>query len=372
MGLGDFLVPTLQRIACGLYGSVNGNPYQNDPILTLPPGLGGGIRAPLGGVGDAITRWACALGPPPGSGDPQPNPYRPIPNRNGGYCNTAYTMTVVWNYKLYPSGDPTNNPPQGSAVIPITGPISGLYTDGYPSPNLIARNSAGTTFVVNGISNDALDYGEILSVSFVRDDGLPDNCQPPGLVPVAPPITVPDPRGPLLPPIVIVPLAPVFITPITPTLNFNVDIGGVEFNLNVDINTGDTTVLPPGEVPANCCVPKLRSPPSDPIDPEDQGPDLQYIAGIHTRIVVNEPNTFTQILAESGGQNIFAPRLGSISFKVRAGSKVGWTPDIDIKHLRQWTAVPGDLYATDYQVISGYNVSIQASPVYYEPPYLTT
>jgi hypothetical protein len=274
-------------------------------------------------------------------------------------------MTVTWLYKLYPSGAPTNNPPSGSAVVPVLGPITSFFTDDYPSPNLKARNSAGTVYNVNSIFNDTLDFGAITSVTFSRIDGQPDICQPDPNRPIAPPITIPDPRSPTAPPIIITPIVPIVIAPIGIFPRFIVDIGGVDLNVNINIRTGDISIGGPGELPPECCCLPPRPPvDTDPPPPGEPPQETQYLVGIHTRATISDEVKATEIIGSVGDRSIYAPRLGSVNFLLRAGTLQSWSRDYDIKMQSQFIPVEGDYYATDYQVIEIPGVSVSVTPVY--------
>jgi hypothetical protein len=361
-----FLEEQLQRIACGIASSGDGNLYDREPSLYLPPGGGIGIfPAPYEQGADAIARWACAVGPPPGTGGVPPNNSRAPETRVGGWCDVSYSMEVAWKYKRYPSGAPTDNPPSGSAVISVLGPITAFFTDDYPSPDLKARNSAGTVYTVYSIFNDTLDFGAITSVTFSRIDGQPDICQPDPNRPIAPPITIPDPRLPSLPPITITPIAPIIIAPIGIFPRFVVDIGGINLTANVNVSTGDITIGAPGEFPPGCCCspPGRRFPPGL-VDPDEPDPAVNYLIGVHTRCAVSENVKATEIIGEIGDKSIYAPRLGSVNFLIEAGGKQSWSRDYDIKMQRQFFSVEGPYYATDYQVIAIPGVDVTVTPVY--------
>lgn len=361
-----FLEEQLQRIACGIASSADGNLYDREPSLYLPPGGGiGPIPAPYEPGADAIARWACAAGPPPGTGGIPPNNSRAPVSRVGGWCDVSYNMTVSWLYKLYPSGAPTDNPPSGSAVIPVLGPIVSFYTDSYPSPSLKARNAAGTVYNVNSIFNDTLDFGAITSVTFSRIDGQPDICQPSPDRTIGPPITIPDPRSPTLPPVVVIPIAPIIIAPIGIFPRFIVNIGGIDVNVSINIRTGDISIGGPGDLPPECCCLPPRPPVDiDPPPPGEPPQETQYMVGLHTRAVIADEVKATEIIGSVGDQSIYAPRLGSVNFLLRAGTLQSWSRDYDIKMRSQFIAVEGDYYATDYQVIEIPGVSITVTPVY--------
>lgn len=362
----EFLESSLQALACSLYGAGNDNLYDDATNTVIPPSaVFGPTRSSLGRVSDSIGRWACAAGPPPGTGGVPPTNQRPPLGRSGGWCAALYTMTVVWNYKIYPSGESTTNPPQGSAVLQVQGPITSFYTDSYPSPNLKARNAQGAVYNVNSISNDTLDYDRILSVSFVRNDGLPDNCQPGRDRPISPPVTLPDPRGPGLPPIIITPIAPIVIAPVTIFPRFIVDVGGIPVTINVNVNTGDISIGGPGELPPGCCSspPDIDQPPPPEL-PDEPPLEEEYLTGVHTRATLSAEIKATEIIGSGADKSIFAPRLGSVSFLVRAGSLQSWTEDYDIKMQSQFFPVPAGLFATDYQVIEIPGVTVTVVPVY--------
>jgi hypothetical protein len=362
----DFLQDPLQIIACAIVSSNTGNLYDREPSLHLPPGTGiGPITLPFASSADAIARWACAAGPPPGTGDIPPNNSRAPVSRSGGWCDVSYNMTVVWDFALYPSGEPSDNPPTGSAILPVLGPIVSFYTDSYPSPNLKALNAAGTVYNVGSISNDNYDYGEITSVTFARIDGQPDICQPDPNRPIAPPITIPDPRLPTAPPIIITPIAPIIVAPIGIYPRFVVDIGGVELTATVNVRTGDISIGGPGDLPPDCCCLPPRPPVNtDPPPPGEPPQETQYLVGIHTRATISDEVKATEIIGSVGDRSIYVPRLGSVNFLLRAGTLQSWSRDYDIKMQSQFIAVEGDYYATNYQVIEIPGVSISVTPVY--------
>jgi hypothetical protein len=282
-------------------------------------------------------------------------------------------MTVVWNYKDYPSGNPTNNPPTGSAVVQIVGPVGGFFTANYPSPNLLAVNGDGLPVVVNGIANDTLDYNRITSVSFSRIDGLPDNCQPgipdlPSQPPVIlPPLTppIPTPR-PFVIPII---LPPVILINGEVQFNFEINLGEGAIQVGLNLNTGDISFNIGGNN-GDCC-----SPGTEPVDPGEEipgepppvPPETKVLAGIIVKTKIIGEIKATEIFSPTGA-SVFAPRLGLVSFSFSINGASAWSEDVDLKRLVQWVPVSGPFYASGWDIIPEGGVSVSVRPVYINGP----
>lgn len=60
-------------------------------------------------------------------------------------------------------------------------------------------------------------------------------------------------------------------------------------------------------------------------------------------------NRATEIFQSGGNPNIFAPRIGSVAFKIRIGRRQFWTQDLDVKYSKQVITCPFPYGAIDVE-----------------------
>jgi hypothetical protein len=160
--------------------------------------------------------------------------------------------------------------------------------------------------------------------------------------------------------------APVVIAPVTVIAPIRVDLPDVSFNGNIvlspDFNIelqppsfrrgpGDTDAPPPPE-----------NPDTSPTTPQDDS-TRQIIGAIAT--VTSDPSDgLATEVASADGPDLFVPRMGTLSFRVRVAGSLSWTTPIDIKTTRQFIPAPGNVQALDAIASPNPNYSISVTLVY--------
>lgn len=335
------------------------------------------------GVADGLMRTLCGAPPTPSGEPPTVSPTPPPPQTpfSGGQC-------VCDNYRVrvrFQDGS------SGSDVIRTESNLKGPIISVNKVP---LRNGAGEIVAFEAeVVHGSEECGGVQVRRY--DNGIPTvdnsgtativeiiNLTNPGEqcgdpepeapdVPDAPiPPTIPpstfDP-GDGGPPIVYRPEFGIDIGIGGPTLNIGVDFGDtgdIDIEFNVDI--GGTEIIYP-TVPARCCppgalqpqppdvapnprTPRPVNPPGVPPDDEDgDEPTTVFRAVIVTASNIDTPAT--AIFAADGGPTVYAPRLGTLQFKIAAaGDVTGWTEDIDIKNGNQYIEVPAQQGAVNVKV----------------------
>lgn len=369
------LLPGLVRAACGLF-----NP---NPGGFVDRYLDFSEYTSSRSVADGLMRTICGAPPEPAGepSTPSPTPPPPVPPYTGGQCaGVEYEVSYNVTFGSNPSNPITQ---RRTSSRGWDGPLGGIRASqpaGLPNnyewyltydtdnPNgprearLASTSSSGFPASFGGMNA-------------VPKDGSPDTCGDPEPespdVPDAPiPPTIPpstfDP-GDGGPPIVYRPDFGIDIGIGGPTLNIGVDFGDtgdIDIEFNVDI--GGTEIIYP-TVPARCCppgalqpqppdvspnprTPRPVNPPGVPPDDEDgDEPTTVFRAVIVTASNIDTPAT--PIFAVDGGPTVYAPRLGTLQFKIAAaGDVTGWTEDIDIKNGNQYIEVPAQQGAVNVKV----------------------
>jgi len=141
---------------------------------------------------------------------------------------------------------------------------------------------------------------------------------------------------------------------IDPDLNINPEI---ELDFEPEIKLGGDDCAP------NRYDPDFPPLPPGPEDPEPPNNNRRFTAIVTVATKTTSLQTTTEF---SGGTTptIYLPRLGSVVFAVAVGEQAAWTKPTDLEVLRQFTPVPGDGVAFDYNVKPALGFSIQAFPVY--------
>lgn len=330
-------------------------------------------------INDAINRL---------TGVPLPNPARaarglicdnfdpppvPQPNFQGGQCDGSnYSVTATLNARGVPNGPDIAIPVQTFAV----GPISTISGETLPE----GSSTRAQAFLVDkngrkefgGSSNST--FVSLTGITLTRFGGLPDDCGnpepqpvpfPTGGIPVNPgPVSYTDDGGNVQ---IIVPTA-VILPPIVNVkgevnVPINVNIDGITFEANLNVNTGDINIgvgtdnnnRPRGddsdegdnsEVDGE--PPSTGTPGEDLEEDQPEEGERRIFGVLVSTTTVSLQNRLT-VLTQNNNPDIFVPSLGHINFQYRLGTgRVGaWSEDIKVKNRRQFIPCPWKYGAID-------------------------
>lgn len=301
------------------------------------------------------------------------------PPFTGGQC-----VGVPYNVRFF-----INNPntvPQRTETTrvfsvsqyPFYGPIRGLVR--LPGNNSLlcqCNNASGQPVNVSvgaSVTQAAIDNGTTFGlVNATRFDGQVDTCGNPTPnypvppvyvpVPVVVPVTYDDDGGN---PVTIAPEITIF-APIIGSFNnvyapVRVKLPDLEFTGNIQVYpTLEVNIFPegfssdPGTGDPDPSVDPDPSPPPDPIS-------RLRIVGVHVRASVTS-DIRASFIAQADTPDLYVPRIGVVSFRVRTGARSSWTADLPIKMLRQYIPCPEPRGAIDVRFTAEPGATIAIAPV---------
>ena len=211
-------------------------------------------------------------------------------------------------------------------------------------------------------------------IDIERVDGQPDNCgsQPPLPFPPAGDrtdidITYTNNEGDTVTELGdLIIFAPVVIAPVTVVAPIRVDLPDVSFNGNIVLSPefdiqleppsfrrgpGDTDPPPPPE-----------NPDTSPTTPQDDS--TRRIIGAIATVTSDPSNGLATEVSSASGPDLFVPRMGTLSFRVRAANSLSWSAPIDIKTTRQFVQAPDNVQVLDAVVSPNPNYSISVTLIY--------
>jgi hypothetical protein len=340
-------------------------------------------------VGRAFRRLVCddsndQINPPPTTEVPF----------TGGQCpGVLYSVSgqgFDFQTKRCNNGDiQDNSGPYNRGPVTVTGPITNIFRRdvsgscgvGRRGYEWVAVANAGIEValfsVVTGFPSQvyANSFGA-MNITVVRADGQPDTCGDPDVViPPFSPITTTvnveyedNSQTTINEDVDITVFAPfvaiggAIIAPVTVTGNdfslvgeVNLDGSGlISFEPDIDFNFGKGG----GDSPAPSPDPSIETP-----EPES-GSGL--IVGAIVTATPTGQGRATQIL-QGVNPDIFAPRIGNISFYVNTPSGQAWTEDAPIKNLRQYVPCPYLGGAADVKATAEPGYSLNVTPHYSKP-----
>lgn len=348
--------------ACGLLSS--GQPARDylESVTSSIPGLSlssGLLNAGLTGIqglvcGGSLPIFPTAAGAP----------------FSGGQCVGAeYQITATMT--LFRSNGNVRNPNftiTGGQLF--EGPIESIFIEGGNAPTpTVVHNNGQQSPLFSTTSNNTV--GDLRDVVIVRPDGLPDDCgdrtAPPLTGPFSAPVVYDDNNGDEVSTDFDVTIEPPIVDGgnnlIVPVL-----LGGVDVNLNgtLNVSTGDISFEFGAPGGGDCCppvgdIPELPDTPDEPEEPNEEPP---FVAVVVSSVAISPDVAATKVLVP-GGPPLYIPRLGTISFRVKAGRGSAWMSDISIKHPSQIVPVPAPFVAVGWavQAIPGVEFNVVAVPV---------
>lgn len=335
------------------------------------------------------------------------------PGYERAQCPTIYKVYYTLN-QYDGSGFLTRtDTAQGSDLLwgPIERPIQAKWVNGPGSVIAVSfygygsgygpRQSAeGEAFVNIAPYNQNSRSFEIVDLSYIRADGLPDDCGDP-------PITIPPPvnnynihdvdivyndngGNQITVPVVLIygqafvdadfnVQVPVEIS-ITPQLsisaNVNVQTGDVKFNIapTIDLSGGTYSIGSryDNRTTNNTNNFSFDSPPPPPPpgaesgdkEPPPQPDQERLIRGVIVTVTATSGHKEGVLFQPGGNPDIYIPNLGFVQFAIRINNAVSWTSDQPVKSLRSFIPCLWEGGAVDVQGTPSPGVTWTLTPVY--------
>lgn len=289
---------------------------------------------------------------------PTPPPF------DGGQCPGALYrfFATRTRFDFEPSCDPQVTNPQLLAVGPVSGPFFREFD--VPQPDRVGQewfmiDGNGNEMTFGTSSRDEACSSSTLTIdSVVREDGQPDDC---GNQTPAP---APFPTGGETTPINITYVnnegdnvtelgdlrifAPVVIAPVNIIAPIRVELPDLvfdgtiqlapEFSIGLNPPTIDDS---PGDVDA---PPPPEDPSTSPDTPSDES-NAELIGAVVTVSDADE-SLATQIFGGQG-PDVFAPRLGTLAFRVRVAGATAWFGNYPVQNSTQFFPAPRGAIAVD-------------------------
>lgn len=364
--VGNFIDSTREAVRTGLCNYLTFAGKGRSWLNELSP-------ADLPDFGEFWNRVLCDRNAPLPEGPPQ---------FTGGQCPTQYSFQCERRIRDsqcdgYGAWNPIG--PFGS----YTGPIGGVSVVTRTAQNggFIDEISISTaTGVVDTAAvarpEDCGLVAEIRNIQFNRLDGQPDNCGDPApVVPPFPPqgdtvnidITYVNNDGDNVTELGDLNIfAPVVIAPVTIVAPIRVDLPDVSFNGNIVLSPDFNIELQPPSFrrgPGNTDGPPPdEDPTTSPDTPEDDS-DRGLIGAITTVTGGITDGKATQLDGDSG-PDLFVPRMGTLSFRVRTATSLAWSQPLDIKTTTQFHPAPNNVQLLDAVATPNPGYTIAVTLVY--------
>lgn len=150
------------------------------------------------------------------------------------------------------------------------------------------------------------------------------------------------------------------------TVPFFVNNVGIDFSGELVLNTGDV-IINFGGLPSNpeCEIepPTTDEPPPPPDEPEEPEEGLPTIVGVVVVSSVSPSKIKATEVGQQDSPNIFVPKLGHVSFKIKIGESYHWTSDIYVKNKNNYIQNPSRFPAVAVAGTPEAGVSWQLTPV---------
>lgn len=245
---------------------------------------------------------------------------------------------------------------------PFTGVVEGPKVGGSRRFYFVNPNYPAGSFLAYTIDDSWLNprpYITLIPVS-----GNPDNCgnrprpQPLPESDRTAPININNNTGPVI-----------FFPPIINVngdlqVPFNVDVGGLNIDGTIELNTGDITFNFGGQ-PTDPNAPVVPTPDGTVPSADMDDPENNKKANIIGVIVVStrvSDTTATEVPSATTPE-LFIPRLADVLFKIRIKNKSHWTSDIPVKTKNAYIPCPGEIDAIDVKIIQRKGWSSSITPV---------
>lgn len=304
------------------------------------------------------------------------------PQFTGGQCpGVEYDVFFTFDYRG--TQGPNCTLSTGSRTRRGLGPVQGVFVTAGDSPNPDRYNSVVTTKFADGDQVGPATFTEfecdgyaITGVTVTRVDGQPDNCgNPPPVVPPFPSggdtinidVTYVNNDGDTVTELGDFNLfAPIVIAPVTIVAPIRVNLPDVNFNGTIVLSPefgvelqppsfrrgpGDTDDPPPDEDPT-----------TSPVTPDDDS-DRRLIGAITTVTAGIANGKATQLDGDSG-PDLFVPRMGTLSFRVRTAASLAWSQPLDIKTTTQFHPAPENVQSLDAVATPNPGYTIAVTLVY--------
>lgn len=286
--------------------------------------------------GDALNRWVCGTDPD------EPPPIEPP--FTGGQCpGVSYLVTVTG------TASPTQS---GNATRIVDGPVGGVCF-GAPTPTGVlpigVSGANGCITSGGGIGNTQVASQGTWQITNIEPRfGAIDNCGDPPLdLPPPGPVEVPvdityegddNTNFNLTVPVI---FAPVYVA-LDGSINIPIRIPAINLtgNINLENNFEFTPDFGPESGPGETDGDEPPNDPdsTDPVEPPSEESPATII-GVEVFCQVSADAPASSIIFDNA-PNIFAPRLGSVSFAIRTPSSIVWTADESIKNKEMYIPCP--------------------------------
>jgi len=317
----------------------------------------------------------------------EPLPENPPPF-TGGQC-PGVEYDVFFTYDYFGARAPECDLTQNDRTRRGLGPVSGVGVRTGPSSTpgrylseMFVTFADGEQVGPSTFTDDECAGYVLTGVTITRTDGQPDNCGNP-----TPPIAPFPPTGDTVDIDItyvnnegdnvtelgdLVIFAPVVIAPVTVVAPIRIDLPDVSFNGDIVLSPDfDIRLRPPSfrRGPGGIdSPPPPENPDTSPTTPQDDS--TRRIIGAIATVTSDPSSGLATEISSDDGPDLFVPRMGTLSFRVRADTALSWTAPVDIKTTRQFISAPENVQTLDAVASPNPNYSISVSLVYSdsEPP----
>lgn len=294
-------------------------------------------------------------------------PYQPttfVKNFTGGQCLTDYSVQATTD--RYINGAVAQMGQIINAGFDVAGPIRSVQI----SPNqekIRVEHGVNLSFdMPSGTSAGGTQRRNLRNIIVATRNGSPDNCGDRNF-----PIPTPLPQADRTFPININNNGGQIVVG-DGNLNVNGDLvapftlisGQLNLTGNIFLNTGQINLNFGGQ-PSEPIEPGINATPDDDTGPGDEGDDEEGPSNIIGAVVIASPvigSGPTEIF-QPDAPNIFPPKIGHLSFKIKIGSRFHWTSDIDIKNQNNFIHNPTVLPAVRVVAHPNPGWTIEVTPV---------
>lgn len=347
-----------QLAVCGIFRAADPlNDYLSNALSRLP-----GVGPTDNDANDAMADMFC-----PEDATDVPTITFPSPPFTGGQCPVEYTVRVVNDRFI--NGSLAQEGEEIIAPFGVLGPITSIAFNASSSKVKINYGGGLSTEIPTGSQPGGTSRTNLRGITVTRRDGQADTCG-----------SLPAPGRPNFTTNIIYDNSNGVEINAPVTVSFQVPIIGVNGNLSIPLSivgpsinlsptfnfsTGDVTFgLDLGDRTGEGCDPPF-DPPDVPEAPgEPAGEPQRFFRAMIVVSTGDLENSIATTLPAGNGVNLYGPRLGTLSIRVRIGKTFAFLPDISIKHVRQLVIIPENFVGNGYAAHPIPGVNFELFPVY--------